>query len=204
MTGSRGVHDRQIDAVFQRVEHRCHQPARIERNSLSRLKIHLHAVLVLQILHAFFQLIKVVAVFSDVVSSAEVEPLHFAEIPAELFLYVRNRPFKHISTLLAHRMEMQALDTVKLALLEIIERDAQPRARKARIVNIGLYLRIFGVAAQSAGYFPSAVPDRITVLFPLRKAVEHDVVCDLHKLAHVLIGVSGAVNMHLAFKLFPA
>ena len=149
MTGSRGVHDRQIDAVFQRVEHRCHQPARIERNSLSRLKIHLHAVLVLQILHAFFQLIKVVAVFSDVVSSAEVEPLHFAEIPAELFLYVRYRPFKHISTLLAHRMEVKSLDTIQVAFLNEGTRHAKARALHTGIVDLRRHLAVAGIDAEA-------------------------------------------------------
>ena len=85
----------------------------------------------------------------DMMSAAEVEPLHFREQRAELGKHCIDQMIQRIGILLVKRMDMQTVDLPPQLHRELRHGRAEPRVRRAGIELVDLLREVFRVDAQS-------------------------------------------------------
>ncbi len=149
MASRRSVQNRQVHLVEVRLQDAGHKKSRIQSNRFAGLQINLHIVFCLDVVDAFHQFGDVVAFAGDMVSPAEVYPLHVIQVFAEFFLEDDQSGFQGIGILFAKRMEMQAVQDAYLAGVEIGFRRAQAGKWTGRIIQGMILRRQFRIDAQT-------------------------------------------------------
>ena len=176
MAGRRGVENGDVLAVFHGFEHGRYQIAGVQHDGLARLQINLHAVLIAQVRDAADERFHVVIGAGDVVTAAEVEPLHALHVAAEAHFERRDRAHEVVRVLFAEGVEVEAFDAVEHIRLEIRFGNAEARGRAARVID-GVALRLgraLRIEAQAAALSRDA--GEVAVFFPLGERIEHDMV----------------------------
>ena len=125
MAGRRCVKNCDGHIIFRKVKHLCHQPACVQRHGFSGFEENLQSVLFLHTLYAAFKARDVVIVTGDVMSAAEVYPLHFRQYIAEFLLYGIECGLQIVGVLLAESVKVKAAYTVKVVFTEVPACDAK-------------------------------------------------------------------------------
>ena len=107
---------------MQRLQHAGDEEARVEYDGLARLEVHLHVVCLPQPAHNADQPLNVVILPRDVVTAAQVEPLHPRKIRTELFLERGHRLLERVGILFAERVKVQAVKEGQNALVKVGKR----------------------------------------------------------------------------------
>lgn len=202
--GRRGVEDRDVHAVVHHVEHAGDQHAGAERDRLAGLEVDLDVPLAAELVDQPDQAVAVVVGARDVVSAAEVDPVHLRDVLAELELERRERALERVAVDLAQGVEVQAVDAVEVLGREVLARRAQPRARPGGIVERDVDLLVLVVDPEAARDRAPGAPrllDRGAVALPLPGRVEHDVIGQRDQLADLAVGVRRGVGVDFAAEL---
>ena len=194
-------------AVFYNIQHAGQQVTGIQCTGLTRLQIDRHAPRILCAGDAVLQRGNVVAGAGDVMSAAEVEPLHIGQQIAEFFSHGVQRHGQCIGVLLAERVEVQSVQKLRQA--GVLRHGGIPccagrtkaAAGRAGIVDCVAVLRgAFGVDAQPYAFARRL--DLCTEFCQLCRGVKDDMVGIAQQLVHLVRAVGGAKDMHLAGHLF--
>ena len=133
------------------IEHLGDEEARIESDRLARLKIDGNIVRLLYVTNQLFQQRDIIALARNVMPAAEVQPLHPIEIFSKLLLDSFKRGGKRIRPLLAERMEVKSVDSLKQVRTKVRNLYPEPRVRRTGVVDRMLLRRALGIDADAAG-----------------------------------------------------
>ena len=146
------------------------------------------------------ELVPVVILASDVVTTAKVYPLHLREIFAKVLFECSENNFEGVGILFAECMEMQSFDAVEKFWLEFDFSDAEAGVLAAGIVEVGFDGRVFRVDADACAH---AVGECLVFkTLPLRKTVERDVVGCIKNLVDFVFFVDGRKDVDFLVHLF--
>ena len=110
MAGGGRVEKRDILAVVCDVQHLRDERSCIEDHRLSRFEIYLAPVSVPNALYTVYKQLRVVIVTRNVVTAAEIYPLHAASVLSESAVERVERDFKRVRVLLAQRVKVQSVE----------------------------------------------------------------------------------------------
>ena len=187
-------------AVFYNIQHAGQQVTGIQRTGLTRLEIDRHAPRILCAGDAVLQRGNVVAGAGDVMSAAEVEPLHIGQQIAKLFCHGIQRHGQCIGVLLAESVEVQSVQKLRQA--GVLRHGGIPccagrtkaAAGRAGVVDRVAVLRgAFRVDAQPYAFARSL--DLCTEFCQLCRGVKDDMVGIAQQLVHLVRAVGGAEYM---------
>ena len=86
------------------------------------------------------------------VAAAEVDPLHLRDELAELRFEGRNRALQYVGALLAHRMEVEPLESLEVGRrFDLGAEGAEARAGGAGVVEFDVDLGVLRVDAEAEG-----------------------------------------------------
>ena len=140
-------------------------------------------------------------------AAAEVDPVHALEEMAELLLDRRQRAFQGPEALLAQCVEVEPGDAVEIGALKRGPGGAQPRARRAGVVDFGRALAVLRIEAHAE---PQMRPFRlgaerlIAEPVPLACGIEDHMVRQREHLGEVLARIGRRKAMHLAAVILTA
>ena len=153
-----------------------------------------------EILENTHEFVAVVVLARDVVTAAEVHPLHLREVLAEVTLECGENAFEGVCILFAKRMEMESVNAVEEFGLEFFFGHAETGKLAAGVVNVGFDCRKFRVHADAG---TDAVGKRLVLeSLPLRKAVERDVVRCIENRVDFVVFVDGGKDVDFLVHLF--
>lgn len=115
--------------------------------------------------------------------------------------------FEHVAVLLAHGVEVEHLYFFCNVRAQSVAPRAEPRAARARIVDLRLDFRILGVDPQP--YFQPGITRRfcaaagkIRKFIQLGLRVEHNRVGEFRELRNFRLGKGGIINVNLSAEIF--
>jgi hypothetical protein len=155
------------------VQHFGDEQARVQRDRLARLQVHLKPYSSCIRRNAALEPVDVVAGAGDVVPAAEIDPLHLSKPRPELLLDGLQRRFQRVRVLLAQRVEVQPANALGKRRQFRLRADAQAGAGRAGVVEGVVLRRVLRVDPKAHLRARFARPR--AVLFMLRERVEHDV-----------------------------
>ena len=169
------VQNRNVHAVLYHFQHTRYKKSRIQNRGFAWFQIHFHIVFLPQISDDPDQPFHIIILTGDVMSPAQIEPLHSMQILAELLFKRLYRHFQSIGILFAERVEMQPVQHGKNALVKIFQCRSEPGTESARIIDLmpllGGALRIY---PESNGF------SRVLCPFPkplhLRRGIEYQII----------------------------
>ena len=131
----------------------------------------------------------------DMVTSAEVQPLHSIEVFAELLLHSFKRCCECVRPLLAERMEVQPVESRKQILPKVCNLHPETRTGCTRVIDRMFLRRTLRVDPHAAGR--TCRTRRRTEALPLGKGVEDNVVADRSELYNLLFLIGGLKDVVL-------
>lgn len=141
-----------------------------------------------------------VVLAGDVVTAAEVHPLHLREVLAEVLFKCGENAFESVGILFAKRMEVEAVNAVEEFGLEFLFGHAEAGKLAAGVVKVGFDCRKFRVHADAG---TDAMGERLVLeAQPLRKAVERDVVRCIEDGVDFVVFVDGCKDVDFLVHLF--
>ena len=153
-----------------------------------------------EILEDAHEFIAVVVLAGDVMTAAEVHPLHLREVLAEVLFECGENAFESVGILFAKRMEVEAVNAVEEFGLEFLFGHAEAGKLAAGVVKVGFDCRKFRVHADAG---TDAVGERLVLeAQPLRKAVERDVVRCIEDGVDFVVFVDGGKDVDFLVHLF--
>ena len=175
MAGGGGVQNGNIHAVMHNLQHARHQESGVQHDRLARLQIDFHIICAFEMLNHPNQTRDIIIRAGDVVTSAEVQPLHAVQIPSEFALERLHSGFQIVRILLAQRVKMQSVQHGQDAFVQLRQRCAQTRAGRTGIINcMSLLCGAFRIDAQTNG-LAAFLCARAEFLY-LRRRIEADMV----------------------------
>jgi hypothetical protein len=157
--GRGGIENRDQPVVFDDVEHRRDEHARIQPDRLSGLEEHFHPVLPLEIADQVDQQSHVVVRFGDVMATAEVDPLGFVQPRRKAVFDDGQRSLKRVGAELAQSMEVQALDSPQVGLDQRSLGGAESRSQRAGVVERDIHLGMLGIDAHAEARIGGVLTD---------------------------------------------
>ena len=153
-----------------------------------------------EILEDAHEFVAVVVLAGDVVTAAEVHPLHLREVLAEVLFKCGENAFESVGILFAKRMEVEAVNAVEEFGLEFLFGHAEAGKLAAGVVKVGFDCRKFRVHADAGTH---AMGERLVLeAQPLRKAVERDVVRCIEDGVDFVVFVDGGKDVDFLVHLF--
>ena len=149
MAGGGNIGHRQRHPVPARIEYGADEDAGIERHRLARFKVYVAARPGAHLLQEIDQLIALVIGAGDMMPTAEVQPLQARQEPLDPGHERRPGAFERREILLAQRVKVQPRDAFEVRDFQLIDRKAQPRMRRARIVARHFALGVERIDAQT-------------------------------------------------------
>ena len=144
------VQNGDIHFVVDDVAHACDEFAGLPADGFARfhddLQVRITCGEILENTHEF---VAVVVLARDVVTAAEVHPLHLREVLAEVTLECGENAFEGVCILFAKRMEMESVNAVEEFGLEFFFGHAETGKLAAGVVNVGFDCRKFRVHADA-------------------------------------------------------
>jgi hypothetical protein len=136
--------------VVERVHHSRHEHAGAERDRFAGLEVDLDLGMArTELAHDADESIDLVVGARDVMTAAEVDPLHAIDEVAELGLERGDRTLEGVAVVLTQRVKVQAIEAVEVARADVAARGAEPAAQPGGIVERDLGLLVLVVDAQT-------------------------------------------------------
>ena len=153
-----------------------------------------------EILEDAHEFVAVVVLAGDVVTAAEVHPLHLREVLAKVLFKCGENAFESVGILFTKRVEVESVNAVEEFGLEFLFGHAEAGELAAGIVKVGFDCRKFRVHADAG---TDAVGKRLVlVTLPLRKTVERDVVRCIEDGVDFVVFVDGGKDVDFLVHLF--
>ena len=147
------------------------------------------------------QVVGVIPLAGHEVAAAHVEPFDLREQVAESLLDPHECLFEVVGGRLAQRVEVQPFDALRQR-GQFVGGDAQSRPGGTRVVEVGFYLGVFGVDAQSARHAVAVGYDLGVEALELADRVEGDVAAVPQYGGKVTLGIGGRIGVGGAAHLF--
>lgn len=129
------------------------------------------------------------------VAASEIEPLEARQPLAEACLDMLERMGEGRTVRLAMAMAVEALDAVRKLRRHIRGQNSEAAAACARVVEVDLDLRIFGIDAQSAAYLVRCGLGHVAETVVLRQRIECYVAAACRYLGKLGLGICGRVGV---------
>ena len=201
MGANGNVQNSDVHFVVDNVANACDEFAGLPADGFARfhddLQVRITCGEILEDAHEF---IAVVVLTGDVMTAAEVHPLHLREVLAEVLFECGENAFESVGILFAKRMEVEAVNAVEEFGLEFLFGHAEAGKLAAGVVKVGFDCRKFRVHADAG---TDAMGERLVfVTLPLRKAVERDVVRCIEDGVDFVVFVDGGKDVDFLVHLF--
>ena len=161
MAGCGNVGDADRHFVEAGVQQRAHQNACIERDRLARFEDDFRAGVGSRVAQELDQFIALVIGAGDVVPAAHVDPLELAEIRFDRIEHPVPCGLERFKGLFAQIVEMDPLDPFHVLLGQLVEREAEPRTGRGRVVFGDLAGRHLRIDAQADRNVTSTCRDMV-------------------------------------------
>ena len=211
MAGGGTVQNRHRHIRLDNVQHGGNQHPGAQGHGFAGLQIDLNAMPVPYPLDAAAEQIDIIVRPGDMMASPEIDPVHPAEMPAELVFHGIQRAGQAVAVLFAQGMEVQAGNAVQRVRVgfqlprEDMGTDAQTRRGITGIIDGYGSLGVFGVEAKAALHlFPGAARrlDHRTETPPLGEGVEDHMIRPEEQPGHVLLIPARREGMHFSPEFF--
>lgn len=195
------VQNSDVHFVVDNVANACDEFAGLPADGFARfhddLQVRITCGEILEDAHEF---IAVVVLTGDVMTAAEVHPLHLREVLAEVFFKCGENAFESVGILFAKRMEVEAVNAVEEFGLEFLFGHAEAGKLAAGVIKVGFDCRKFRVHADAGTH---AMGERLVLeAQPLRKTVERDVVRCIEDGVDFVVFVDGGKDVDFLVHLF--
>ena len=147
------------------------------------------------------QVVGVIPLAGHEVAAAHVEPFDLREQVAESLLDPHECLFEVVGGRLAQRVEVQPFDALRQC-GQLVGGNAQSRPGGTGVVEVGLYLGVFGVDAQSARHAVAVGHDLGVEVLELAQRVEGDVAAVAQDGGEIALGIGRRIGVGGAAHLF--